>query len=124
MRLTFVRSGGFAAAPGLRVEASVTIDAATREVVADPDYRRTLDPEESAALAEDAERLLRAGRLSPSSPEARDSFRFQLIIDDASGASAAVEWCDPASSAPPALARLIQWVAREADAIVRARGRR
>jgi len=121
MRFTFVRSGGFAAVPALRVQASVTSDGATGEVVADRGYRRTLEAQESAALFEDAERLVRAGGVPPSSHAARDRFLFQLTIETSSGATAIVESRDLASAGPPALARLIEWVAREADAIVQTR---
>ena len=121
MRFTFVRSGGFAAVPGLRVQASVTIDGASGEVVADRGYRRTLEAQESAALVEDAERLVRAGGVPPSSHAARDRFLFQLTIETSSGATAIVESRDLAGAGPPALARLIEWVAREADAIVQTR---
>ena len=85
MRFTFVRSGGFAAVPVLRVQASVTSDGATGEVVADRGYRRTLEAQESAALFEDAERLVRAGGVPPSSHAARDRFLFQLTIETSSG---------------------------------------
>ena len=57
VKISFVRSGGLVAAPGLQVRALVTLDASGGVVVSEPDYRRVVDPHESAQLAGAAEAL-------------------------------------------------------------------
>ena len=139
LKILFVRSGGFVAAPGLQVRGSVTVDAAGGVVLAEPDYRRVVDPQESAELAGAAEALahtfrqahgiasrhdhLAAADAKRTPPTAtRDAFRFQFTIESSSGAQAEVQASDvDLKSGPPELGRLVQWAAREADAIVRKR---
>ena len=139
LKILFVRSGGFVAAPGLQVRGSVTMDAAGGVVLAEPDYRRVVDPQESAELAGAAEALahtfrqargiasrhdhLAAADARRTPPTAtRDAFRFQFTIESSSGAQAEVQASDvDLKSGPPELGRLVQWAAREADAIVRRR---
>jgi hypothetical protein len=139
VKISFVRSGGFVAAPGLQVRAWVTLDASGGVVVAEPDYRRAVDPLESADLAAAAEALAHTfrqarGVASPHDPPvaadaartpsaaARDAFRFQFTIESSSGAQADLRASDvDVKSGPPELGRLVQWAAREADAIVRNR---
>jgi hypothetical protein len=139
VKISFVRSGGFVAAPGLQVRASVTLDASGGVVVAEPDYHRVVDPQESADLARAAEalahtfrqdhgvasrhdHLVTADAARTPSTAARDAFRFQFTIESSSGAQAEVRASDvDLKSGPPELGRLVQWAAREADAIVRKR---
>jgi len=139
VKISFVRSGGFVAAPGLQVRASVTLDASGGVVVAEPDYHRVVDPPESADLARAAEALARTIRQDPDeasrhdplvaadaartpSTAARDAFRFQFTIESSSGAHADLRASDvDLKSGPPELDRLVEWAAREADAIVRKR---
>jgi hypothetical protein len=139
VKISFVRSGGFVAAPGLQVRASVTLDASGGVVVAEPDYHRVVDPQESADLARAAEalahtfrqdhgvasrhdHLVAADAARTPSTAARDAFRFQFTIESSSGAHADLRASDvDLKSGPPELGRLVQWAAREADAIVRKR---
>jgi hypothetical protein len=134
-----VRSGGFVAAPGLRVRGSVTLDSSGGVVVGEPDYRRIVDPQESADLARAAEALAdtfrqahdvagRHGRAAGTeaartpSTAARDAFRFQITIESSSGAHADLLTSEvDFKNGPPELGRLVHWAAREADAIVRKR---
>ena len=139
VKISFVRSGGFVAAPGLQVRGWVTLGASGGVVVAEPDYRRVVDPQESADVARAAEALAHTFRQAPGvasrhdhpvaadaarrpSTATRDAFRFQFIIESSSGAQADLKASDAdLKSGPPELGRLVEWAAREADAIVRKR---
>ena len=138
VKISFVRSGGLVAAPGLQVRALVTLDASGGVVVAEPDYRRVVDPQESADLAGAADALAHTFRQAHGvasrhdqavaadaerapSAAARDAFRFQFTIESSSGVRVDLRASDVDLSGPPELGRLVQWAAREADAIVRKR---
>ena len=138
VKISFVRSGGLVAAPGLQVRALLTLDASGGVVVSEPDYRRVVELQESAELAGAAEALahtsrkdegvasrhdqtVAAGAARAPSTAARDAFRFQFTIESSSGVQATLRASDVDLSGPPELGRLVQWAAREADAIVRKR---
>ena len=129
VKLSFARSGGLVAAPGLQIRASATLEVSGGLVVADPDYQRVLDPQESAAVMSAAEtlarsvpRVLDAAHVAVSEPTARDAFRFQFTIETSSGDRADLLTSEPDSRSGPAeLGSLVRWAAREADAIVRRR---
>ena len=127
MLITFARTGGLVAAPGLGVRAAVALDAAGGEVTMADGYRRTLDSAEGTALFADAEEALaaieRRGGVSPTASHhgSPDAFRLDVTIS-ADNSRMAVVASDAAElAAIPALARLSEWAAREADAIVRHR---
>jgi hypothetical protein len=123
MKLTFTRTGGLVAAPGLQVQAVVTIDPDRGEVTAE-DYRRVLGQDERAALLADVASVAHTQPAPQrTAPRAPDAYRFRFSI----GNGQATTTIDVGASQPslsPALARLVDWASREADAIVRARFRK
>ena len=124
MLITFTRTGGLVAAPGLRVRAAVTLEASGGEVTTTADgYRRTLDSPESAALFADAQAALATierpcGAGHHGSP---DAFRLEVTITADDLRTVVVRSDDAELAAIPALARLGEWATREAEAIVRHR---
>jgi len=123
MVITFTRTGGIVAAPGLKVHASATVDSRGGEVTSDQGYQRMLDASEAARLLQDTTATIaQAGRLRAGSRGHRpaDAFRLALTLD--SGSEAVDLSADDGDSASlPEFARLVDWALREADAIVRAR---
>ena len=130
VKLSFARSGGLVAAPGLQIRASATLEVSGGVVVADPDYRRLVDPQESAEVMSAAEALADALRQAHGAVDdapraqtaARDAFQFQFTIETASGTRADFVSSEAdAMNRPADCRRLVQWASREADAIVRHR---
>ncbi len=123
MRIEFERSGGFGAAPGLEVGATVTLDRSEGEVVAAPDYRRPLESDECVLLADTAATLVTTASAGSVASErvSPDAFEFRLVIEAGDGRH--TEISIQGQSRMPALARLIDWASREADRIVRERVR-
>ena len=124
MRIAFSRSGGLAAAPGLQVRGSATLDPSGGDVTSEPDYHRNLDAAESMSLMNNAEAARAAAEELPTAgnPRARDAYQFSISIDTPQSGSATIRvQGDAAPTDPPAIARLVEWVSREADAIVQHR---
>jgi len=105
------------------VSAAVTLSAAGGEVTADDGYRRTLAPAESAALLADAYAALAAvaSQDSASRSGSPDAFRLEITLIADDSRAVVVRSDDASVAAIPAAARLNEWGAREADAIVRRR---
>jgi hypothetical protein len=122
MRVTFVRSGGFAAVPGLRVAATVTLDDSSAAFVeAEPAYRRDLDASESERLMVAARDVIAHGEQlgSPGGAD-RDAYQFAFTLEDG-GRQVNVSVSSGSSSLPPSLRTLVDWASRESAAIVRSK---
>ena len=119
VRLSFTRSGGLLAAPGLRVQASVTVETHGGEVVSAGGYWRTMDAEESGELIANLEAVSRELSIDDGPPsQTRDAFMFTFAIeiDDQR-----VEIDNRGSRQSSGLQQLVEWASREADAIIRRR---
>jgi hypothetical protein len=119
--MTFVRSGGLAGAPGLRVAASVRVDWSGGEVVA-PAYLRQVGAAEAAALLADGEAIASSAhemhvRTGASSP---DAFRFSFTIQTGTDAVEVPSGAE-LGAARASLDRLLAWAGKEAQEIVQHR---
>ncbi len=120
MVITFVRSGGFAAVPALRVSGTVTIEPAGAFVAAEPSYRRALDADESRQLTDAAHAIAADTSVQPKEAEqVRDAYQFAFTIEQ-DGRRMDVRAGSGSSSISPALQRLVDWAGREATSVVRA----
>jgi hypothetical protein len=114
--MTFSRSGGVAAVPGLRVHATVSFDASGGTVSAG-DYSRSMSAGEAAALAASARHAMADMRARPpSSAGARDAFvyRFSIAADDR---NVMLTLVDDGLPRPEPEQRLLDWARAEAAAI-------
>jgi hypothetical protein len=119
-RLSFVRSGGLVAAPGLLVRADVTFDASGGEVSTVEGYRRPLEPAEAAALIAATEGVAVREAADLKSAPAADAFRYEMTIERA---GKPLTLRGDASSVDPSIVRLVTWVSAEADRILQWRAR-
>jgi hypothetical protein len=105
------------------VHGTATFDASGGEVTS-AGYRRTLDPSESQSLLTDAEAASVAAARHPlaGNPRARDAYQYSISIETAGGQSTTLRARGDAGPADPApIARLIDWVSRETEAIAHQR---
>jgi hypothetical protein len=130
VHLTFTRSGGAVAAPGMTVEASVAFGAAGAELtVTGDEYRRHLTAAEIAQLLKDVDVArffqLRAD-LRASSPAGFDQYQYDISLETRDGKKHSVtiggsQSPDELNAFAPGLGRLFGWIQRETDAIWQAR---
>jgi hypothetical protein len=123
MQMAFTRTGGIAAVPGLQVRGTATFDGSGGEVTS-AGYHRTLNPSESQSLLTDAEaaRVTAASHPVAGNPRARDAYQYSIVIDIDGGQRATLRARGEAGPADPApIARLIDWVSRETEAIAHQR---
>jgi hypothetical protein len=117
MRITFTRTGGLVAAPGLLVRATAVFTATAGETTADRGYRRFFNEAESrhvtqAALAVCADLDSGPARRGVGRP---DAFRFRFEIESGSDTVSLDDVDLPASAAMRVLS---DWVAEKATRIV------
>lgn len=118
MTITFLRTGGFAAIPGLRIRATAVLSPDGGRVSAG-NYTREMNAAEADALAAAArEAIAEASSSSSLNTAARDAFVYQFSIVEDDGAVTAVTAID-AGPSPPALQRLVDWARTESAAIGR-----
>jgi len=119
LTITFSRTGGLVAAPGLRVRgvAVLTDEGGTVSAGA---YARAISTEEAAALAAAAREAIDECRRHLVQPApAPDAFRYSFTI--AGDRDETAFGTSDAGPSPPAVARLVAWARTEADAIVASR---
>ena len=106
MKMTFVRSGGFAG-PMMRVEGTVDFEGDQATVTsARKNYRRELDAAESQMLKKAASEKIAGG--SKAMP---DSFQYDVVVTQADGKTER-ETVQGDSSSP-----LIEWIKKESERI-------
>jgi len=117
--ISFVRSGGFTAAPGLRVSGTVTIDDGGASVRAEPSYRRVLGEDERQLLLEAGQALLGRNETISSAPgPVRDAYQFAFTVgEEGKHVTVTADSGSLASSGP--LQTLIEWASREAASILK-----
>jgi hypothetical protein len=134
VRITFTRSGGIVAAPGLTIEGAVSIDAGGAHVTADGgqythrvsagdivDLVKRLDVGHLFALKKD---------LRPSSGGAADQYQYDITLETPDGKRHSLtvgggQSAGELDSMAHGLGALVEWVRGEAEAIWQARvGRR
>jgi hypothetical protein len=122
IQIAFVRSGGFAAVPGLQASGTVTIDGSQAFVSGQASYHRDLKPDERQLLADCAAALVEHGSVEASAADkaARDAYRFRFTID-VDGRSRVVEGSSATAGQTDPLGRLVNWAEDESAAILRAR---
>jgi hypothetical protein len=130
VRITFTRSGGLVAAPGLTIEGSVSVDTTGAHVSADGgQYTHRV----SAGDLVDLVKRLDIGRLftlkkdlrSPSRGAA-DQYQYDITLETSDGKRHSLtvggqQSAGELDSMAPGLGALVDWVRHEADAIWQAR---
>ena len=115
IRLTFTRSGGLVAAPGLRVQASATLTGDGGDVVSSDGYCRRIGSDEAARLMADCDAVSAQWlRLKSHSSPSADAFVFALTI---ASEGRHVEIDSRRIGESPEQVRIIAWVSAEADLI-------
>ena len=117
MQMTFVRSGGLAAMPGLSVHGTVDLGNARPQVTSESaGYQRELEPGEVEQLqaATDPAVLSRARTaLASRSSGTYDAYQYEVTVSPKSGQRQTVTFNatggDEVSRVAPALGRLVQW---------------
>jgi len=125
MQITFVRSGGLAAIPGLSVEGTVDLgDARPQVTSASARYQRELTPQEVEQLhaATDPAALSRARTaLASRASRTYDAYQYEVTLAPKSGQRQTVTFNatggDEVGRVAPALGRLVQWIDDEAQRI-------
>ena len=120
VRLTFTRSGGFVAAPGMIVSATVDVDERRTRVTADQDrYTRDVPATEAAALRRiDPAQLtaLESKQPPPTSAQA-DQYQYEITIEVAGGRKHTLTVSERAAAGDPGVAALLDWVRQECEKI-------
>ncbi len=132
MKISFVRSGGLAAMPGLQVEGVVDLDDRGAKVTSEPaKYQRELSTEEveQLRLAADPARLSKA-RTALASPARKlyDAHQYDITVATRDGKSQKLTFNaaggDEVDQAAPGLGRLVRWIDDEAQRIKEHRSRK
>jgi hypothetical protein len=113
-RLTFVRSGGLVAAPGLLVRADVTIDGSRGDVSTADGYHRSLEAAEAEELVAATNDVSARDVADLKDGLAADAFRYEFTI---TRGGRAVIVRGEGSTVDTAVARLVEWASAEADRI-------
>jgi hypothetical protein len=126
MQITFVRSGGLAAMPGLSVQGTVDLGDARPQVTSESArYQRELTAREIEQLqaAADPATLSRAKTALAARPTtARDAYQYDVTLAPKGGRPETVTFNatggDDIGRVAPALGHLVQWIDSEAQRIV------
>ncbi len=125
MKIKFVRSGGLAAMPGLKVEGVVDLDDRAAQVTSESSkYRRKLPPQEveQLRLAADPARMSQA-RTALASPSRKlyDAYQYDITVATSDGKSQRLTFNaaggDEVDQAAPGLGSLVRWIDNEAQKI-------
>ena len=119
VRLTFTRSGGFVAAPGMVVSATVEVDERRTRVTAPGGYTRDVPVSEAAALRRiDPAQLtaLESKQPPPTSAQA-DQYQYEITIEVAGGRKHTLTVSERAAAGDPGVAALLDWVRQECEKI-------
>ena len=120
VRLTFTRSGGFVAAPGLIVSATVDVDEHRTRVTAEGGrYTRDVPAKEAAALRRIDPAHLSAleSKRRPSTSAQADQYQYEITIEVAGGRKHTLTVSEQAASEDAGLAALLDWVRQECEKI-------
>lgn len=120
MKISFVRSGGFAG-PATNVEGEIVFDDKGARIVAPGGYERKLAPEEAQQLraAADPARLAAAQRAAAQPGNMRDAFQYDISVSTNDGKTHTLTVGDPdrLKSASPEMGQLMTSIQDEIDKI-------
>ena len=125
MKINFVRSGGFAAMPGLTVQGVVDLDDRAGKVTSESrKYQRELPPREveQLRLAADPARMAQArAALTALSRKLNDAYQYDITVVTRDGKSQKLTFNaaggDDVDRAAPGLGGLVRWIDDEAQKI-------
>lgn len=125
MKISFVRSGGLAAMPGLRVEGVVDLDDRGAKVTSEPSkYRRelpTAEVEQLRLVADPARMSQARAALASPSRKLYDAYQYDITVDTSDGKRQRLTFNaaggDEVDQAAPGLGSLVRWIDNEAERI-------
>jgi len=125
MKINFVRSGGFAAMPGLTVQGVIDLDESAGKVTSESrKYQRDLPAREveQLRLAADPARMARAkAALAALSSKLSDAYQYDISVVTSDGKSQKLTFNagggDDVDKAAPGLGGLVRWIDDEAQKI-------